>query len=84
MADMQVSVGFRWKAGGDFPAEFIGFEIIFDDIADKIGWRCVGFPWQSILSWFFGEVFFACCVVPCFVPIHKWSFSAISALDAMI
>ena len=39
MADMQVSIWFRWKAGRHFLVELVGFEIVFDDIADKVGWR---------------------------------------------
>jgi hypothetical protein len=52
MADVQVTVGFRRKPGGQPAVVFVGFEIRFDDGRDEVGSGCgfvfchLVFPWQ--------------------------------------
>ena len=37
MADMQIAIGFGRETGGNFALVLIGFEVIGDDMANKIG-----------------------------------------------
>ena len=39
VADMQVAVGFWWKACGDFAVVFMVGEVVGDDVTDEIGWN---------------------------------------------
>ena len=36
MTDMQITVRFRWKAGGDFSVVFVFFKIAVNDLTDKV------------------------------------------------
>jgi hypothetical protein len=51
VADVKVSIGFRWKTGMDAAVIFIVSDILLDDLVDKVD-RYLRFPGNCICGFF--------------------------------
>jgi hypothetical protein len=56
VANVQIAVGLRRKAGLHSSAVFVGLQILQNDVADEVGWACGRLVWFcrggfSVWSW---------------------------------